>query len=140
MDLVSWTHRPPPLGKLLSSSLAPVKRAIVVILPIKAGVQEHLRRLVAERPPVPGGPGLERQHAFVSDAEVVFFFEGREASLERALGDLKVAAADWHQLVAGSPRVAEAAYSWAQVEDGEGLSFEPTPGPGDSEGGDVYPP
>ena len=117
-----------------------MKRAIV-ILPIKAGVREHLRRLVAERPPVvPADPGLERQHAFVSDAEVVFFFEGREASLERALGDLKVAAADWHQLVAGSPRVAEAAYSWAQVEDGEGLSFEPTPGPGDSEGGDVYPP
>lgn len=79
---------------------------------------------------------------FVTDGEVVFFFEGSETSLERVLGDPSFAgaAAAWGQYVAGAPRIAEDAYSWARVEDGEGLSFEPTPGPGDSEGGDLYPP
>jgi hypothetical protein len=57
------------------------------------------------------------------------------------LGDPSVAAvaAAWGEYVASAPRVAEDAHSWARVED-ESLSFEPTPGPGDSEGGDVYPP
>jgi hypothetical protein len=120
-----------------------VLKTVIVVLPIKAGVQEHLGRLVAERPLVASEElGLERQHVFVTDGEVIFYFEGTEASLERALGDLNVVAtaAAWRQFVAGAPRVAEDSYSWARVEDGEGLSFESTPGPGDSEGGDVYPP
>lgn len=58
------------------------------------------------------------------------------------LGDASVvvAAAAWSDYVAGPPRVAEADYFWERVEESEGLSFEPTPGPGDSEGGDLYPP
>jgi hypothetical protein len=118
-----------------------LKRAIV-ILPIKAGTHEDVRRLLAEGPPfVPGDPGLERRHVFVTDGEIVIFFEGTGAALERVLGDPSLAVAGaGGQYVAGAPRVAEDASSWAKVEDGEGLSFEPTPGPGDSEGGDVYPP
>jgi hypothetical protein len=118
-----------------------VKRAIVII-PIKDGSHEHVRRLVAEGPPfAPGDLGLERRHLFVTEGEVVIFLEGAETSLERVLGDPSVAAVAvaWGEYVASAPRVAEGAYSWARVED-EGLSFEPTPGPGDSEGGDVYAP
>jgi hypothetical protein len=119
-----------------------LKRAIV-ILPIKDGTHEDVRRLVAEGSPfVQGDVGLERRHVFVTDGEVVIFFEGTDAALERVLGDPSVAAvADAAgQYAAGAPRVAEDAYSWAKVEDRDGLFFEPTPGPGDSEGGDVYPP
>jgi hypothetical protein len=115
-----------------------LKRAIV-ILPIRDGTHENVRRLVAEGPPsVPGDLGLERRHVFVTEGEVVVFFEGTGAALERVLGDPSVIAVG--QYLAGAPRVAEDASSWAKLEDREGLSFEPTPGPGDSEGGDVYPP
>jgi hypothetical protein len=117
------------------------KRAIVII-PIRHGSHEHVRRLVAEGPPfAPGDPELERRHVFVTEGEVVIFLEGTETSLERVLGDPSLAAeaAAWCEYVASAPRVAEDAYSWARVED-EGLSFEPTPGPGDSEGGDIYAP
>ena len=69
-------------------------------------------------------------------------FRSTEASLDRVLGDpsVSVAGATWGQYVADAARVVEDAYSWAKVEEGEGLSFEPTPGPGDSDGGDLYPP
>jgi hypothetical protein len=119
-----------------------LKRAIV-ILPIKDGTHEDVRRLVAEGQPfVPGDLGLERRHVFVTDGEVVIFFEGTGAALERVLGDpsLAAVAVAVGQYVAGAPRVAEDASSWAKIEAGDGLSFAPTPGPGDSEGGDVYPP
>ena len=117
-----------------------LKRAIV-ILPIKDGTHEVVRRLVAERQPFgPGDLGLERRHVFVTDGEVVVFFEGTGAALERVLGDQSPAAVAVGQYAAGAPRVAEDASSWAKVEAGDGLSFAPTPGPGDSEGGDVYPP
>ena len=119
-----------------------VKRAIVII-PIKAGTHEHVRRLVAEGPAfAPGDLGLERRHVFVTGGEVVIFLEGTETSLVRVLGDPSAAAvhAAWGEYVASAPRVAEDASSWRRIDYDEGLSFEPTPGPGDSEGGDLYPP
>jgi hypothetical protein len=116
-------------------------RRAIVIVPIEGGAYDHVRRLVAGGPPLaPGDLGLERHHVFVTDSEVVFFFEGTETSLERVLRDATAATAAWGQYVAGAPRVVADAYSWKRVDDGEGLSFEPTPGPGDSDGGDVYPP
>jgi hypothetical protein len=118
-----------------------VLRRIIVIFPISAGAHQRVRRLVGEEFPVaPGDLGLERHHIFVTDAEVVLFFEGAETALARVIDDPSVAAGAWHQYVAGPPHVAEDAYSWASVEANDGLSFEPTPGPGDSEGGDLYPP
>jgi hypothetical protein len=118
-----------------------VLRRIIVIFPIRAGAHQPVRRLVEEEFPfAPSDLGLERHHVFVTDAEVVLFFEGAEAALARVLDDPSAAAGAWHQYVAGPPQVAEDAYSWASVEARDGLSFAPTPGPGDSEGGDVYPP
>jgi hypothetical protein len=118
-----------------------VLRRIIVIFPIRAGAHQPVRRLVeGEFPFAPSGLGLERHHVFVTFAEVVLFFEGAEAALARVLDDPSAAAGAWRQYVAGPPQVAEDAYSWASVEARDGLSFAPTPGPGDSEGGDVYPP
>jgi hypothetical protein len=119
-----------------------LKRAIV-ILPIKDGTHEDVRRVVAEGPAfVPGDLGLERRHVFVTDREMVIFFEGTPTALERVLGDPSLAAVAGAagQYTAGSPRLADDSSSWAKIDAGDGLSFEPTPGPGDSEGGDVYPP
>jgi hypothetical protein len=118
-----------------------VLRRIIVIFPIRAGAHRRVRRLVEEKVPfAPSDLGLERHHVFVTDTEVVILFEGAEAALARVLDDPSAAAGAWHQYVAGPPQVAEDAYSWASVEAPDGLSFAPTPGPGDSEGGDVYPP
>jgi hypothetical protein len=116
-------------------------RRIIVVFRIKAGAHQHVRRVVSEEPAfAPSDPGLERHHVFVTDAEVILFFEGAETSLGRVLVDPSVAAGIWGQYVAAPPQVARDAHSWTRVEVRDGLSFEPTPGPGDSEGGDLYPP
>jgi len=62
--------------------------------------------------------------------------------VDRLVGDptLWAAAAAWKDLVAGPPRLAEEVYSWVRAHPAEYLSFESTPGPGDSEGGDIYSP
>jgi hypothetical protein len=116
-------------------------RRIIVVFRIKAGAHQRVRRLVAEQAAfAPSDPGLERHHVFVTDAEVILFFEGAETSLARVLVDPSVTAGGWHQHVTGPPHVADDAYSWASVEARDDLYFAATPGPGDSEGGDVYPP
>jgi hypothetical protein len=44
------------------------------------------------------------------------------------------------KLMAARPRKAEIIFPWARLGIFEDLSFEPTPGPGYSEGGDVFSP
>jgi hypothetical protein len=44
------------------------------------------------------------------------------------------------KLIAARPRTAEIIFPWARLGIFEDLSFEPTPGPGYSEGGDVFSP
>ena len=51
------------------------------------------------------------------------------------------AAEGWHgPLWAGRQRPAEGAYSWTRPHPPDETFFTPTPGPGDSDGGDVYEP
>jgi hypothetical protein len=125
-------------------------RRLVVAVPLKEGTIERARELIADGPPFdPEDAGLERHRVFLLDHEVLFVFESGPSAekLEEALArpDLWRGAGAWQELVAGPPRIAEAAYAW----DGEtpedrrhenSLSFEATPGPGDSEGGEVYSP
>jgi hypothetical protein len=122
-------------------------RRLLVALPLKEGALEKARELIASGPPFdPEEMGLERHRVFLLDDEVLFVFESGPSAqkLEDALAcpDLWRGASEWHDLVSGPPRVAEDAYAWesepSPVEDG--LFFEPTPGPGDSEGGDLYAP
>jgi hypothetical protein len=47
-------------------------------------------------------------------------------------------AAAWEDLVEGPPRIAEDAYSWIRRHVPDDVSFAPTPGPGDSDGGDLF--
>jgi hypothetical protein len=50
------------------------------------------------------------------------------------------AAAAWKDLVAGPPRLAEDAYTWVRPHVQDDVSYAATPGPGDSDGGDVSSP
>jgi hypothetical protein len=117
---------------------------MVVVVPVKKSAREEVRALVTKGPPVDlPSSGLDAHHVFLTEREAIFVFEAADPSaLERlvANADVWAAAETWRGYVAGEPRVAEDAYSWTRSDVPEGVSFAPTPGPGDSEGGDVYPP
>jgi hypothetical protein len=117
---------------------------LVVVLPIRPGTHDRARDLLRRGPPFdPEQSGLERHQAFVSEAEVVFLFEAdAHESVERLADDAALwqAAAGWTELVAGPPRLAEGIYSWARPHPPDETFFGSTPGPGDSDGGDVFEP
>ena len=78
---------------------------------------------------------------FLTEREAIFLFEAdAQDAAERLLSDtsLWTAAATWKDLVAGPPRLAEDVYSWVRPHVPDGVVFTPTPGPGDSDGGDLY--
>lgn len=116
-----------------------------VVVPLRQGKRDEVALLLEQGPPFdPNEAGLERHQVFLSDQEAVFVFDlAPGSSFERLLSDTSVwiAAAAWHDLVAGPPRVATPSFSWtAAPPEPEDLFFDATPGPGDSEGGDIYPP
>jgi hypothetical protein len=95
------------------------RACVAVVVPIRHGTAETARRLVEEGPPFDiERLGLERHHVFVSEREVVFFFEGESAAaavdaLARSPGVLK-AAVRWRGILAGRPRLAEERFGWTQ--------------------------
>ncbi len=114
----------------------------VVVLPLKEGASEQAAELLRGGPPFdPEKVGLERHHVFLTEREAVFLFEAdsRDAA-ERLIGEWRFwsAASAWKELVAGPPRLAEDAYSWVRPYVPDDVSFAPTPGPGDSDGGDLF--
>lgn len=118
---------------------------LVVVLPLKKDAHERARALLAKGPPFDlERTGFDRHEVFLTDQEVVFVFEapGSAATLKLPGEDPSLwrVAAAWQPLMAGRPRKAETAYSWARPEQPEGVSYAPTPGAGDSEGGDVFTP
>src|SRR5262249_60370397 len=101
-------------------------------------------RLVKRGAPCDPGTmeGLDRHDVFLPREGGVFVFErprggGAPAPL---LADPKLweAAAAWGEYVAGPPRFADEVFSWSRRDAAEDVSFLPTPGPGDSDGGDIY--
>jgi hypothetical protein len=100
---------------------------LVVVLPLRPGTQERAREFLRRSQPAEGG-----LQAYVTEEEVVFLLE-TDADASRLT-------AAWRDLSAGPPRVAEGAYSWLVPHPTDEAFFTPTPGPGDSEGGDVYEP
>ena len=119
-------------------------RRVAIVLPIRPGSHEAVRELLTAGPPFDPHeiPGLDRHEVFVTEEEVVFTFDAQLS--DRALDalvaapELWPAAVTWSDHVAGLPRLAESAYSWLRIEESEELSSLPTPGPGDSDGGDIY--
>lgn len=118
---------------------------LVVVAPLKEGKSGRARQLLEKGPPFDlEATRFDRHAVHVTDREVVFVFEGPGSSRTLTLlGEdpgIWRAAEAWQECLAGSPRVAQTAYFWQRVEAADGVSFEPTPGPGDSEGGELYPP
>ena len=142
------TRRPAGLDERTFAYRCPlVKREplnLIVVLPLRPGARDRARDLLRHGPPFdPDAAGLERHQAFVSDSEAIFLFEAVAAEAVERLADdasLWEAASGWTELVAGPPWLAEAVYSWTRPPPLDETFFMPTPGPGDSEGGDVYSP
>jgi hypothetical protein len=119
--------------------------SLVVVVPLKPGMVDRARELLAEGPPFDlEETGFDRHTVHVSNQEIVFVFEGEGPDSTLKLPGEKPevwrAAAAWQDCLAGPPRIARRAFAWQRSSEPRGLSFEPTPGPGDSEGGDVYSP
>jgi hypothetical protein len=118
---------------------------LVVVAPLKPDMVDRARELLAEGPPFDlEALGFDRHGVFLTGREAVFIFERADgsAALELSAEDpaLWEAASAWQECFSERPRVARAAFSWERAEALRGVSFEPTPGPGDSDGGDLYTP
>jgi hypothetical protein len=119
--------------------------SLVVVVPLKPGSMDRARELLAAGPPFDLDKSAFSRHAVhMTDREVIFVFEGEGDSATLALGaeepELWEKASAWKELFAERPRIARLAFGWERVELSDEIFFEPTPGPGDSEGGDVYTP
>jgi len=116
-------------------------RALLVV-PLVEGAQQRAAALLRNGPPFdPVEIGLGRHHVFLTESEAVFLFESESPdAADRLLSSSRLwsAAAAWKDLVAGPPRLADNAFSWVRARDDDQLSFAGTPGPGYSEGGDVF--
>jgi hypothetical protein len=129
-------HLAPLLGEEQAMSRA------VVVLPLREGTSEQAAELLRGGPPFdPEAVGLERHHVFLTDREAVFVFEADTPNAAERLiaeGAFWSAASAWRDLVDGPPRLAEDVYSWVRPHVPDDVSFAPTPGPGDSDGGDLF--
>jgi hypothetical protein len=118
-----------------------VSRALVV-LPLRDGVRDQAAQLLRAGPPFdPEGVGLERHHVLLTEHEAIFVFEADDLeAAERLIADESFwsAATAWKNLVAGPPRLGTDVYSWIKPYVPDDVVFAATPGPGDSEGGDLY--
>jgi hypothetical protein len=117
---------------------------LVVVLPLKPGATEEVRALLDAGSPFDPAAieGLERHEVFLTDSEVVFLFESSLSAdaLAALLSNSEIwqAAAAWQEHVAGPPRIAESMFSWSQADEPADVYYLPTPGPGDSDGGDIF--
>lgn len=93
---------------------APCKATVVV--PLKEGVIERVRKLVAQGPPFdPAESPLTRHELLLTPQEAIFVVEAETEDALRALLnqlDIWAAAAACAELVAGAPRLADIAYAW----------------------------
>ena len=115
---------------------------IAVVIPLVEDARDRAVALLARGPQFdPAAAGLTRHEVFLTAGEAVFHFEAEtQEAVARFVAETAVWAGAWKELAAGPPRIAESAFSWERPENRDLLSSEPTPGPGDSEGGDVFPP
>jgi len=119
-------------------------RRIVVVLPLKPDAHEPVSALLKQGPPFDPASieGLDRHEVYVTGDEAVFVFEsalGADA-LAPLLADPKLweSVSAWGEHLAGAPRITEEAFSWSRPQPNDDVFYLPTPGPGDSEGGDIY--
>ena len=119
-----------------------MSRAVVVV-PLREGASRAGGRVAAQRPAVRPRGGRASSGTTCSSPIRKPCSSSRPTipvrpSGSSADGSLWSAAAVWKDLVAGPPRLADDAYSWLRPHVPDDLSFAPTPGPGDSDGGDLF--
>lgn len=114
------------------------------MLPIRRGSRARAKRLLAKGPPFDSeAAGFESHEILVSEEEVVFVFEAPGQHIrDRLVAEASewTAGGAWKELVAAAPRFAETAFASRHSEPQDQLSSAPTPGPGDSDGGDIFAP
>ena len=114
---------------------------VVVTATLKDGSEEAVRRILHKGAPFKlPETSLERHLVFFAGNEIVFFFEGAHAEqeVERLLSDPRVLGGPQSELgshIEGPLRTPHEVFHWERPQLLEGLSFAPTPGAGDSEGG-----
>jgi len=95
-------------------------RRATVVVPLKEGVIDRVRGLVAHGPPFdPNETAVIRHQLLLTAQEAIFVFEAQtDEGLAVLLGQLDIwaIAVAWHDLVAGPPRLAEVAYAWEGPE------------------------
>jgi len=100
------------LGHLLA------RQRIVVVLPLRDGVQDEVRAVLEYGPPFdPEVAGLRQHQVFLTDHEVVFLFDALdETPLDRLFSDPNVwaAAAVWGEFADGPVRIGDETYAWAK--------------------------
>jgi hypothetical protein len=146
---IATVAQPSLLGEIVDQVVAHriqdvTPRRVALVLPIEPGSHDAVRELLAGGPPFDPDeiPGLERHEVFLTADEVVFTFDAdlsdRALDALVAAPELWSAAVAWREHIAGPPRLAESAFSWLRAAEPDELSSLPTPGPGDSDGGDIY--
>jgi hypothetical protein len=119
-------------------------RRVAICLPIKPESHDAVRELLQNG--LPFDPEqiawLEGHQVLLAPEEAIFVFESLpgEDALAPLIADpeLLQAAAAWREHIAGPPRIAVEAYSWTRRMESDELSYLPTPGAGDSDGGDIF--
>jgi hypothetical protein len=147
--IISTVAQPSLIGEIAERLAAlqlgaRTNRRIVVVLPLKPEAHEEVSALLKRGPPFDPASieGLDRHEVYLTASEAVFVFEselGADA-LAPLLADPKLweLVSAWGQHVAGAPRIADEAFSWGRAVLDEDLFYLPTPGPGYSEGGDIF--
>jgi hypothetical protein len=93
---------------------------IGIVATLKPDMEGRVRKLLEGGPPFdPAAAGVTRHVVYLSAADVVFVFEGRE--VERRLhelvtgpsqSELTSALDEWRDIVDGPARIARATYAW----------------------------
>jgi hypothetical protein len=114
---------------------------LCIVLPLRQGRAGEAKALLRQGPPIdPVNGAFERYAAFVSEREAILVLEGP------GVGTAQIPWTDvtawkegdrWKRCLRAGPRVAEVIHSWKRPPELDGVSFGPSPGPGDSEGGDA---
>jgi hypothetical protein len=118
-------------------------RRTAIVVAIKPEARDAVRALLENGPPFDPEQmkGLDRHEVFLTPHEAIFLFDSQLGAdpLEPLLAEPEFwqAAAAWRDHIAGPPRIADV-YSWTRRDESDDLSYLPTPGPGDSEGGDIF--
>jgi hypothetical protein len=95
---------------------------LAIVITLRAGAEEHARKLIEDGPPFdPRDRGFSRHTVYLSANEIVFAFEGDEVGwlVDELVDDPSVwgvheAFRQWRPLVDGPPRIAHAVYAWAR--------------------------